>query len=404
MAKLKKKTSEVKEHAEFSASGSARWLNCPGSHERSKAVPPLPESKYALEGTEAHACLEFLLKNRSELPAAILAASKKYPADMVEYALEAVEWVKKRFGEYGYTVKLLCETKVDASPFTCSDQFGTLDIGFVDEFGWLEIADFKYGAGIGVDPREENGELNSQLAYYALAVSHMYDHNFSGVRITVIQPRAFHESGETIRTAEATMDELLSWHDRFRQGVMETSDPKAPLKTGKWCKFCPVSINCPELKDKSFKDAQIVFSDTKGITNLPEVLTLPNLGVILDACDKLEAWTSRVREHAFHVLENGGEVEGWKLVEKRGTRKWVDKENVEAEAIELFGLKALSNPELLSPAQLEKKLKSTAGLADWVGDWIAKRVTCQSSGNTLVRSVDKRQAARSIDTIFSVIE
>ena len=68
------KTSEVKAHADFGASGSKRWLNCSASVQLSRGMPNY-ESKYAQEGTDAHACLEFILKNRKNI---FLAATNAY--------------------------------------------------------------------------------------------------------------------------------------------------------------------------------------------------------------------------------------------------------------------------------------------------------------------------------------
>ena len=52
-----------KAHAKLSASSSERWLNCPGSIALIDKAPPPRESKYALEGTTAHECMEKMLLN-----------------------------------------------------------------------------------------------------------------------------------------------------------------------------------------------------------------------------------------------------------------------------------------------------------------------------------------------------
>ncbi len=402
---MTKAVGATKDHAEFSASGSARWMNCPGSHALCKNAPPAPESKYALEGTEAHACFEFMVKNAGK-PDAMLrkAGLKKWNAEMVDHAIAALAWIMDRYASalMRGPVTLLCETKVDASPFTCTGQFGTLDAAIVEEFGRLVVIDYKYGAGVGVDPVDEYGALNSQLAYYALGVSHMYDHDFAEAELVIIQPRAYHESGETIRSVVVPMPELLAWIPRFRDGVMATGDPKAPLKAGKWCKFCPAAISCPEVKNKALREAQVVFDDEKGLESVPvpNMIQLPHLGTILSACDKLEAWIEKVREHAHNVLENGGAVPGFKLVQKRGQRKWMDEDITAAEARKRFGDVAFSEPKILSPAQFEKATKGVAG-AD---DWAAKRTETVSSGTTIAPERDKRPAVNSAKTAAGVFK
>lgn len=395
---LDKKTSEVKDHATYSASGAERWLNCPGSIKLAALAPEQPDSPYAIEGTEAHACLEFILKNRANFSAALKTAAKKWDSDMVEHAKSAAETI---LGWLGDTAggELLVETRVDSTPFLgVEGQFGTLDVAIAQEFGRLRIIDYKYGAGHAVDPAGADGKGNPQLCYYGLGVSHLFDHNFSEVELIIIQPRAYHESGETVRSFTMPIDDLLTWRDTFKKGVGETLKSIPYLQAGSWCRYCAAATQCPELKDLSFKRAQIVFDDGKGLQSVPEprMITLPNLSTILDACDRLEDWIGRVREHAVHVLERGSEIEGFKLVAKRGIRKWTDEETIGAEAKRKFGDVAFTAPKLLSPAQLEKTARTTPG----IDEWVSARVTAESSGTTLVRATDKRQAVRTIENIF----
>ena len=49
------------EHAKLSASGSKKWLNCPGSVAFEKEFPD-EESEFAKEGTTAHALGELKIK------------------------------------------------------------------------------------------------------------------------------------------------------------------------------------------------------------------------------------------------------------------------------------------------------------------------------------------------------
>jgi hypothetical protein len=393
------KTSEVKDHATFSASGAERWLNCPGSIKLAEKAPPAPESEYAAEGTAAHACLEFLLKNRWKLEAATKTARKKWDPDMVEHALFAVGWVlEKAAGLPGS--EILSETRVDSTPFLkVPDQFGTLDVSIVQEFGRLVVIDYKYGAGHAVDPEGDGGEGNSQLVYYALALSYVYGHTFTEVELVIIQPRAYHESGDVVRSFVMSMDALLAWGPRFEAGALEAQAKAPGFASGPWCRWCQAATICPELKTKALKQAQVVFNDETGLESVPEpkLITLPNLTTILDACDRLDDWIGKVREHALHVLERGGDIPGFKLVAKRGIRKWKDEDEVSAEARERFGDMAFTTPRLLSPAQLEKAARTAKG----VDEWVSARVTAESSGTTLVRESDKRPAVRPLEKVFA---
>lgn len=386
------KTSEEKKHATFSASGAERWMNCSGSVNLCAGMPPQPESEYAAEGTRAHACFEFLLKNRLKLVEAKRIALKTYPLEMVEYAQDAVNWIVEQPGVTADNV--LSEMRVDATPFTTGGQFGTLDAAIVRDFDRLTVIDYKYGAGVAVDPTV-NGDCNPQLCYYALGLSYLHNHNFSEIELVVIQPRAYHESGETVRTAVFPMNHILEWAYKFADGVQKAVDPLAPLNAGRWCKWCPASLVCPELKENAMKQAQIVFKDSQEIESVPVVtmLTPDALGKALLAADKLEAFIDGLRKHSTNCLERGIKIPGWKLVQKRSIRKWVSEEHTANEALLNCGTRAFTKPELLSPAQLEKVLGK---------DWVNFRTVSESSGTTMVHESDKRPEVKPIEKVFQI--
>lgn len=404
-----------KAHAVFSASGSERWLNCAGSIALSKDMPKAPDTPQALEGTDAHACLEYLLKNHRKLDAALKGAMKKWSEEMISHALSAVRIILEILSKAGPGAILECETKVDSSSFTMEGQFGTVDAAVVDEFGRLTVIDYKYGT-YPVDPAGQDGKGNSQLVYYALGISAKYDHNFEDVELIVIQPRSFEaeESGQIAKSFVMSMDELLAWGDRFYSAVGKCQSAEVHalrgeietfLNSGKWCKFCPAAPICPELRNKAMRDAQIVFSDTQGIESVPEpkLLSGVDLRRTLDACDQLELWITRVREHAFQVLQRGGQIEGYKLVDKRPQRKWADEKKAETIVWDLFGEDGFTESKLLSPAQVEK-LKHWLHDQNEIKDVVRKLTVKESSGRTIAKDSDNRLAVNPLDTVFTVID
>lgn len=403
------------EHATYSASGSERWLSCPGSVALSELAPPERESVYAQEGTLAHECLEFfnrnIYKDFSKLRRMV---ASKYPEEMIDHAIDAATWIRAELdsclGEFA------AEQRVDSSVFTAPDQFGTLDAAILDHFGdRLTIVDYKYGAGIAVDPEGYDGEGNSQLVYYALALSHMHNHQFGNIRLVVIQPRAFHPSGKTIREFTMTLEQLRAWEITFQQGVadckkatlMIVNEPETALQQksaifneGKWCRFCNAAPICPALKKNAMAQAGVALDESSGFMVTPkvELIKTPDLSTILKACDKLEIWISRVREHAFNILNTGGKIEGFKLVERQGRRKW--KENIELDLEIQFGDDAYELPKLKSPTQLEKAFPKKKKI-------IQQYTITKSSGLNLVAEDDKRSEKRGFKDsshLFGAIE
>jgi uncharacterized protein DUF2800 len=377
--------SEEKQHAVYSASGSKRWLECPGVIELSKQAPPQFDNQYSKEGTTAHSCLEHMLRN-SNTPAVRKFLLKTYSADMVanaEFAFNAIEELKP-----SETAELLIETKVDFS-FIEPDQFGTLDAAWVDEFGTLVVIDYKYGQGLAV-----SADANTQMIYYGLCLAHKYDWNFSDVQLVIIQPRVEVQ----VSRSHMTIAQLREWEKIFKDGVARTKETRPRLHAGDHCKWCPATTICPEISKKQMALARIDFDEASGDVELPKVtdIGIPHLGQTLSAAEKIEFWIAELRAHASQLLERGQPVSGFKLVEKRGTRKYLNAEKTEKEAVKKYGKAVLTEPELKSPAQLEKVKGVDA-------KWLAKQVTNVSSGTTMVPDSDPRPAVVAAKDDFDVI-
>lgn len=392
---LKIGTSENKAHAVFGASGSKRWLECPGSIALSEGMPNI-ESAAAAEGTKGHACLEFIVNNRSNIKAAMKMASKTWNEEMIEHAVTSTEYIITRLEEDDTSV-LYVEEKIDASKFTRDGEFGTSDIGIAQyKLRRLIVADYKYGAGVPVDVED-----NPQAIYYALGMLlKLGSKNFDTVELIIIQPRAHHHSGKTIRTIVMSVKEVLAWGYKFKAGVKACLEEGAPLKSGDHCQFCPAAIKCPELKIKATKDAMIVFDDgvVKKVPSVKE-LSPAQLSKALTAIEKIETYIKAVKEHAFDQVKKGNKIPGWKLVEKRRTRRWKDDKKVLDVAMKVLGDKCLSERKLLSPAQLEKKFKKSKN----VKAWVAKNTTDTTGGVTLAKSSDKRKEANHLEAVFTVV-
>lgn len=374
----------LKKHAKFSASAAHRWLSCPGSIALSEKAPKvMRESAYATTGTEAHECLEFLLKNRHQDRRSTEAFARgKYPADMVIHAASARDEILKRANPHTW---IFSETKSDLSHIE-PDMWGTADAVLIESFGRLTVVDFKYGFQV-VEP-----ENNPQLMFYALGVAHEHHYNFKEVSVLIIQPRAPHEKG-TVREWVIPLFELKKWEYTFKAGTVLAKGKDAPLKSGDHCKYCPAKVLCPEISSKGLALARQVFKD-----ELPEASTtpIPELDRILSAAPKIRMWLDAIEQHATQKLEEGHEIPGWKLVQRRSIRRWTDPKKTALEAKKVFGLKAFSDPELLSPAQFEKVFTDYR--------WVDKRVSNISSGVTLAPEKDPRKAVKMSDVFLDTLE
>lgn len=391
-----------KAHAKLSASGSEIWLNCSGAPALSEQAPEQEGSEYATEGTDAHSCLEFLMKNLGNKSARKMAL-KKWSLEMVEHAENAIEYIR-RFETPGS--ELHCETRSDISELMGEEEmFGTLDASLIEEFADLHIFDYKYGAGLEVDVVE-----NTQLIYYALGIAHRYSFNFERIFLHVIQPRIQWLDHEGVKHTgknsfwQMSMDELIIWEKKFRDGVQRTKDKKAPLASGDWCRWCRAKPICPEISNAALKQAQIDFSpehSSEMALPIPNMMKPEVVSNVLKGLKKLKMWTESVEEHALSIAKAGIKIPGYKLVNKRSTRKWTDSESAKLKAELAFGPIAFDY-DLKSPAQLEKVYGKK--IPPKVEAFINKYSSSESSGVTIAPESDNRPEVSLIEQDFPAIE
>lgn len=86
----------------------------------------------------------------------------------------------------------------------------------------------------------------------------------------------------------------------------------------------------------------------------PESLDPEELGKILDQASLIEGWLKDVRKLAQERLASGVAVPGWKLVEGKRSRAWIDEDNL-VEAFKRLGIpkRDFTVTKLVTPAQAE---------------------------------------------------
>jgi predicted RecB family nuclease len=241
-------------HALCSASGSERWLNCPGSLKLEFKITKKSEpSVYAEEGTRAHAHAEKLNRlwlERGEIDDAMLeeVAAGILPDDQKKYMLKHVytfakycQQEAKAFEKWAGMVEeklILNEDLV---------MFGTADFcltGIRDGIPTGVILDLKYGTG-----KMVVAENNPQLAYYACALRKQSSLELERVKVRIIQPRSPDFSSEVWYSRE----DLDAWEEKLISGAdralnIAQGDEESVLVAGPWCQFCRARGSCPERK------------------------------------------------------------------------------------------------------------------------------------------------------------
>lgn len=376
-------------HARLSASSAHRWMACPASItfcETSGAANT--SSVYAAEGTFAHHILASCLLAPDALkPEDWLGMTAKIEGFDIECTEEMIEAVDAAlacvYENYDpESDELFVETDFTEELKPLHPDFGgSADICILQrDTQRLLVYDYKHGAGVPVSP-----EGNKQLRYYALGALLATKAPVTEVEVGIIQPR-YAGGDDPLQTWTFQALDLIDFAADLREAAAAVDSKNPPFNPGEdQCRWCPGRGTCPELQAAQ----DLVMSEKFDLLVEPVVgeVDLDKLAEALSILPLVEQRISRLREIAYEEGLKGSPPPGWKLVDKRATRKWKSEE----EALEVFegllGEKAKTEPKLKSPAQIEKLLK---GEEKKQVEGLVEKV---SSGYTLVPESDKRKPA-----------
>ena len=376
-------------HAKLSASGSHRWLACPGSV-RLESQFPDQSSEYAAEGTAAHELAELMLHyklgelNQRQYDAQLKKhkAGEHYSQEMHEYMETYTDLVIERINTTRSETPdatVLLEHRLDFSPWV-PDGFGTGDVVIISE-GTVEIIDLKYGKGIPVSAWE-----NSQMRLYALGAYHEFSfiYDVDTVKMTIVQPRLDNISEDTL-----TVEELLDWAEKVvKPKAQEALSDDGELVAGDHCRFCRARHTCRVRAEANLALARYDFQD-------PNLLSLEEIGEVLAKADELKAWVGDVEKYALEQAhKHGVKIPGWKLVEGRSNRRYKDEDQVAERLIsEGYSEKDIFQKKLLGISKMEKVVGKLS-FQELLGDLVIK----PAGKPVLVPESDKRPELNSIES------
>lgn len=398
-------------HSRLGASGAYRWMECPGSVRLEAELPDPPSSRWATEGTVAHAVCEWAVETRQHPNNLIgrwgndngdlfetekAAASEAPPGtevfEVTEEMADACEVYWAHIGDLIDNLQAMADLGEHDAPDVLTEvkfdlqwirngMFGTNDCCVFVPGEVLYVLDYKHGRGHIVEVED-----NPQLKYYALGALRQlcWDEKAQdwnpelmpkSVELVVIQPRAKHPNGP-VRSWTVTPNHLV---DVFAVELQEAADntamPNAWLRAGDHCMFCKAKATCPEIQRAHQEAVQGIFDDMD-VSDLVDddgapvaqdealgkkmALHIANEGPerladIMKFMPMFEEWIKAVHGYAQGIAESGQEVPGFKLVRGRAHRKWKDPKKTEA-LLDMFlePEEYLTEPKLKSPAQMER--------------------------------------------------
>ena len=331
-----------KEHAILSASSSHRWLNCPPSVRLSEGHQEVV-SDFAAEGTDAHTLCEYKLRKALDLVVGDQPMPRLdwYSDEMedcangyVSYVLELIEEVKKTCSD----PIILIEQRLDYSKYV-EDGFGTGDCVIIAD-GTIHIIDYKHGQGIEVDANK-----NPQMMLYALGAMELFDHLYeiTDVNMTIYQPRR-----ANISTFQMKTKDLYDWANNVLIPAAEQAyNGEGDFKSGEWCQFCKVKTTCRERANANMRLASMEFAE-------PALLRDAEIEEVLKKVDALVEWANDIKAYALQTAITGKKWTGFKLVEGRSVRKFVD-DNIVATKVSEAGFDPYEK-KLIGITEMQKRL------------------------------------------------
>lgn len=357
-------------HALLSASASKRWLNCTPSA-RLEEQFPAEESIFAAEGSAAHTLAEHkirkYMKLRSRKPRSEFDSDEmdEYINEYVNYAIEQIEKARQLCSD----PVVLIEQRLDYSRYVVAG-FGTGDLIVVSD-NKLEIIDLKFGMGIAV-----NAENNPQMMLYALGALELFDalYDIEQVTMTIHQPRL-----EAVSSWEISVKELITWAEEVLRPKAELAiKGEGEFLPGSWCRFCRARKNCCARADEFLKLAQLEFKK-------PALLTDEEISSILKVVDELSKWADDIYSYASEeAISRGKTWTGFKVVEGRSNRKYIDEEEV-VDAAKVAGYTDIYKKSLIGISEMER-LMGKKRFSEILGNLVYK----PSGKLTLVPETDKR--------------
>lgn len=368
-------------HARLSASGAHRWMACTPSVALEERFPD-KGSEYAAEGTLAHSMAELIIRyNNGEITKKTFSTrmnkirkDELYSKEMEDYIVEYTQTVWEIFNEVKAEcpdAQLLPEQRLDFSEYV-PDGFGTGDVVIIAD-DMVQVIDLKYGKGVGV-----SAVGNPQLRLYGIGayLEHSMLYDIQRVKETIIQPRL-----ENVSTEELTVEELMEWVDTEVRPKAELAIAgEGEFVPGDHCRFCKAKAVCRARADENLALMKMDFRD-------PDILEEWEIGEVLQRAEELNDWAKDVKDYAFdQALNHGVKFEGWKLVEGRSNRKYLDEDKVKEALIEAgYSQDKITETKILGITAMEKEIGKKS-----FGEILSELVVKPEGKPVLVPETDKR--------------
>jgi hypothetical protein len=389
-----------RKHSRLAPSGASVWTVCTASPiyiEENEDRVVNEDSVYSLEGTLAHEVCDCLMRGQ------------KVPHNATREMMDHGNGYKR------YCMALHPEGKAvpDAVELSVPLFYLPEDNGHVDyllmlpEHNTVHVVDYKYGKGVKV-----YAERNKQMSIYGRSALEEYDltgwvQGDTKVFLHIYQPRCRKEEGEGPASVwETTWDHLRLFTERDiaipAQLIKDrTTHLLKFVPSDDTCRWCSAAAFCEARTEQIVTGMPVVrrMTAAEPITPTPpEQITDENMATVLAHIPSVRKWMDSVEEYAEKRAKAGNPVPGTKLVEGRGTRKWVDEYDLHELGKEMGISTYEQTCTTLSPFALEEKMKE-AGVKKKDRDKVLSLAQRLPGKPILAMADDPRPEWRAVDAL-----
>jgi len=344
--RLREKTSG---HSVFGPSQISRIIECPASFRENLKRPLRPSGPAAVHGTMLHDIMEHILASIEPSTYDCMSKFQRLPEEDQSAVTDCMEFILPLI-QGNATVHL--EKLVSLKSCGIPQIEGTADVVIrYPKTKEVIVLDWKFG---GTPVYVDN---NTQLKCYGLgALLELYP-DAPSITTIIAQPALNY-----FQSFKYVSHELLAFQDELKEAIKLALSPDAPYSPQrKACQFCSAKVNCRSRIDKAQEDTKEIFRVVKSVKErvsrtTPSVVPIAELVHVLDRLQEVEAVASDLRKYFHSEVHAGRSVPGYKLVNGRGSRKFLNQSKAFYWLIKHCGVKApkLYNTKPKSVPQVEK--------------------------------------------------
>lgn len=346
------------QHALLAPSSADVWSKCPGSVVLNSMVPDSSNPE-AAEGTAAHWVAQQILEDAIENGAASTASFEHLlgnaDPDGTLITKEMIEGAKL-YADHIHSLGIdfpnyNVEDHVEIPRIHPTECSGTPDFWGMDQYT-LHIVDFKFGFG--------NVEIfeNKQLICYYCGIVDLLNLQDTNIKVVfhIVQPRCFSGDGP-IKKWEVNAEDLRGLINILSKAAHDALGSDTVTISGNQCRYCPARHSCESSRQAAV--AAIEYQNEATPHPLTDEALAYELPALINAQKALEYRLDSLTDEAIARMGAGKNIPNVSMKQTYGHRAWtLDTETVQNLA-EMSGTSFIKEPELVTPAEAERRLKKT---------------------------------------------